>query len=178
MPTPERRPATDAEARALASGVRMRILRLCLDRALTNKEIATRLDADPATILHHVRTLVATGFLVAEEPRRGNRGAREVPYRATGKSWNLDTSAHPVTGSGQALLDAFLDEIRHVDVDMADQHLGFSRLGLRLNQEELVELTERLDDVLREFAARPANMADDARPISVFLAVHPDVTRP
>ena len=62
-----RRPATEAEARALASAIRLRIMRLCLDRPLTNKEIAERLGANPATTLHHVRTLVATGFLAAQK---------------------------------------------------------------------------------------------------------------
>src|SRR5438309_1430220 len=91
----ERRRATDAEARALASAVRLRILRLCLDRSLTNKELAAGLDRNPATVLHHVRTLVDTGFLVPEAPRRGARGAREVPYRATGKSWLMDGAGGP-----------------------------------------------------------------------------------
>ena len=61
----ERRAATDAEARALASGLRLRILRLTLDEALTNKEIADALDRNPASVLHHVRTLVDNGFLRA-----------------------------------------------------------------------------------------------------------------
>src|SRR5215475_4607877 len=100
-----RRPATEAEARALASGIRMRILRLCLDRALTNKEIAALLEANPATTLHHVRTLVATGFLEAQPERRGTRGAREVPYLATGKSWVMDMSEIEVPGQGQATID-------------------------------------------------------------------------
>ena len=39
----ERRPATEQEARTLASPLRLRILRLCLDVSLTNKEIAERL---------------------------------------------------------------------------------------------------------------------------------------
>ena len=59
----DRRPATEAEAKALASPLRLRILRLCLDQALTNKQLAGRLGRDPGTVLHHVRTLVATGFL-------------------------------------------------------------------------------------------------------------------
>src|SRR4051795_783858 len=105
----ERRPATDAEARALASAVRLRILRLCLGEALTNKEIAARLGRNPATVLHHVRTLLDTGFLVAEPERRGTRGAREVPYRATGKSWLMDGAG----GAGprrDPALAAFLEE--------------------------------------------------------------------
>jgi DNA-binding transcriptional ArsR family regulator len=76
-----------ARARALSSPLRLRILRLCLHKARTNKEIAGILKVNPATALHHVRTLLATGFLRAEEPRTGNRGAREIPYRATGLSW-------------------------------------------------------------------------------------------
>jgi hypothetical protein len=81
----ERRPVTDAEARALASAVRLRIRRLCLHEALTNKEIAARLGRNPASVLHHVRTLVEAGFLAPGAERRGARGAREVPYRATGE---------------------------------------------------------------------------------------------
>ena len=74
-------------ARALASPLRLRILRLCLHEARTNRELAVELDINPGTLLHHVRSLVGTGFLVAEEPRTGARGAREIPYRATGRSW-------------------------------------------------------------------------------------------
>src|SRR5918998_1960858 len=96
--SPRRRPATRDEARALAHPLRLRILRLCLDEALTNRELADRLRAEPATVLYHVRTLVRTGFLASEAERRGRRGAREIPYRATGKSWTLsfepEGSAH------------------------------------------------------------------------------------
>ena len=42
-----RRPATAAEAKALAHPLRIRILRLCLDQALTNKQLAERLGKDP-----------------------------------------------------------------------------------------------------------------------------------
>ena len=75
---PQHRDATDAEARALASGLRLRILRMCLDEPLTNREIAAGLGRNPATVLHHVRTLVDTGILEPQEVRRGRRGARCV----------------------------------------------------------------------------------------------------
>lgn len=179
----ERRPATEAEARALASGLRLRILRLCLDRALTNKEIAELLGSKPATILHHVRTLVATGFLEAQQERRGTRGAREVPYLATRKSWVMDVSEHPVSGGNRAMLEAFLDEIRHVDIDSASLNVqdenptGFARLGLRLPLKDLEEMADRIGEILNEYAARPADM-EHGVPFSVFLAVYRDVTRP
>jgi DNA-binding transcriptional ArsR family regulator len=178
-----RRPATEAEARALASAIRLRIMRLCLDRPLTNKEIAERLGANPATTLHHVRTLVATGFLAAQKERRGTRGAREVPYLATGKSWTLSVGDHHVEGSGRAMLDAFLEEIAYVDIDAAqeandpDDPSGFSRLGLRLSAKDLMELGDRMSALLNEYALKPADMTDGI-PYSIFLAFYRDVTRP
>ena len=91
-----------AEARALASPLRLRILRICLHEPHTNKEIAQSLGMNPGSTLHHVRTLVRTGFLQAGEPRRGKRGAREVPYLATKRSWDT-----PVPGIGPILIQTF-----------------------------------------------------------------------
>jgi DNA-binding transcriptional ArsR family regulator len=166
-PAFEPREATDAEARALASGLRLRILRLTLDEALTNKEIAEELGRPPASVLHHVRTLVRTGYLRAEEPRRGARGAREVPYRATGKSWYVNSSM----GAG-SMLDAFLSEIQAVPEDQRD----LARLGLRLSEEDLEEFTQRLYGLLREMHDRPRDPA--GRPMSLFVALHPDTSAP
>ncbi|MCE0485395.1 helix-turn-helix domain-containing protein [Ornithinimicrobium sediminis] len=163
----EPREATDAEARALASGLRLRILRLTLDAALTNKEIADELGRPPASVLHHVRTLVRTGYLRAEEPRRGARGAREIPYRATGKSWYVSSSS-----GSSSMLDAFLSEIRSVPEDQREM----ARLGLRLSEEDLEELTQRLYALLRELHDRPRDPA--GRPMSLFVALHPDTSTP
>ena len=164
-----RRPATDAEARALASALRLRILRLTLDRALTNRELARLLDINPATMLHHVRRLQQTGFLVAEPVRRGPRGSREVPYRATGKSWHLSIGDGP-SGS-RALVDAFLQEIEGVDLDKTYQ----VRLGLRLTETEHASLTARLQELVEEYAKRP--LSSDGRAYALYLNLHPDVTR-
>jgi predicted ArsR family transcriptional regulator len=169
----KRRAATEAEAKALASAVRLRIIRLCLDQALTNKEIAGRLGANPATTLHHVRTLVATGFLVPEGERRGTRGAREVPYRSTHKSWTLDVHERGVGGGRQAVLDAFLDEIRLIDLET--DAARFARLGLRLSPGEWDELDSRLSELLDEYAARPPTPG--GRPYSIFLGLYEDVSR-
>ena len=145
----------------------MRILRLCLDESLTNREIAQRLDRNPATVLHHVRTLVDRGFLVAEPARRGARGAREVPYRSTGKSWRSPGGP----GMSQVLIDTFLEEVALVD----PQDVLTTRLGLRLDAAGLEELASRVHGVLQEFATRPAHPG--GTPYSVFWAVHEDVSR-
>lgn len=163
----ERRAASDDEARALSSSLRLRILRVCLGEARTNKEIAAALGRDPATTLHHVRRLVRAGFLEAQPERRGTRGAREVPYLSTGKSWQLDS---PVTS--KVLLEAFLEDVGSVSA--ADVRTG--RLGLRLSEPDLEEFTGRLVALLDEYAARPEDPS--GTPWSVFFAVHPDPTRP
>jgi DNA-binding transcriptional ArsR family regulator len=163
----EKRPATDAEARALASAVRLRILRLCYSEALTNKELAARLGRNPATVLHHVRTLVDTGFLVAQPPRRGTRGSREVPYRATGKSWLMDIDGR-LPGPRDAMLEAFLEEV----AEAGERRLESSRLGLRLPPDELAEFRRRLHGLLDEYARRPAD--PDAQRWSLYLGIHPE----
>lgn len=160
-----RRPATDAERKALASVVRLRILRLCLYEPLTNKELAERLDRNPASVLHHVRTLVAQGFLAAGEVRRGTRGSREVPYRATGKSWNLEVG--PLT-RGDTMLRTFFDEVTQV----AEDQVEISRLGLQLSPQHLQDMKIKLNDVLREYATYPHDPAGEQ--VSLFLAFHPE----
>jgi DNA-binding Lrp family transcriptional regulator len=158
----------DADARALASTVRIRILRLCLDEALSNREIAERLGRNPATVLHHVRTLVDRGFLVAEPARRGARGSREVPYRATGRSWRTPGGA----GQSQVLIDAFLQEVALVP---DPSQMMTVRLGLRLDAAAHDELRHRLDALFQEYASREPDPG--GRPYSIFLALHEDVTR-
>lgn len=164
--------ASDAEARALSSAVRLRILRVCLDQARTNKEIADRLGLNPASVLHHVRTLLATGFLVAEAERRGARGAREVPYRATGKSWRIRRREPQPTGQ-DAMLAAFLADYEQAGSVHGD--MPMTRLALRLTDDELQDLAVRLKGIFDEYADRTATPG--AHPYSLFLVIHPDPTR-
>jgi DNA-binding transcriptional ArsR family regulator len=157
----------DAEAvrraRALSSPLRMRILRFCLHEPRTNREIADEFDLNPGTSLHHVRTLLDTGFLAAEDERVGNRGAREVPYRATRRSWDAD-----VPGISSVLIRTFLDEIEGVEPD----DIAMARLGLKLDAEGERELWRQLSDVLLRFKDREPDPT--GRPISIMLAVHPE----
>jgi DNA-binding transcriptional ArsR family regulator len=161
----ERREATEEEARTLASPLRLRILRLCLDVSLTNKEIAAQLGKDPASVLYHVRRLVNTGFLAPEQERRGTRGAREVPYRATGKSWTLSIGETDRHGVG-SLVEAFLQDATRVGFDNVDG----TRMGLRLTPDEYEELSDRLNDLIEEFRTRGSTGA----PWSLFIGLHPD----
>jgi DNA-binding MarR family transcriptional regulator len=133
----------------------------------TNKEIAAILNRDPASILHHVRTLVRTGFLVPQPERRGARGAREVPYRASRKSWHISTPAQD-----RAMLDTFLEEVALVPADQVDS----ARLGLQLSEADMTEFRDRLRDLFDEFAQRPDDLTQPAW--SLFFALHPDPNSP
>jgi DNA-binding transcriptional ArsR family regulator len=163
-PPPERRPATRAEARALAHPLRLRILRLCLDTPLTNRQLADRLAEQPATVLYHVRTLVRSGFLVAEAERRGRRGAREIPYRSTRKSWGL--SFEPDLAGHMAVLDAARAEIVEAG---SESVLEFARLGVRLRPDRLEDLRHRLMALISEVSQ---DDEPDGEPIGILLAVH------
>jgi DNA-binding transcriptional ArsR family regulator len=160
----DRRPATPEEAKALANPLRLRILRLCLDEALTNRELAHRLGRDAGTTLHHVRLLVATGFLAPETERRGRRGAVERPYRATGKSFTLDVGDLP-QGS-LAIVDAFREEIAFVP---PGDIRTLARLGVRLTPDARDRLERVLADLVDEI-----HRADDpaGQPYGLLVGFH------
>jgi DNA-binding transcriptional ArsR family regulator len=164
----ERRTATVDEARALAHPLRLRILRLCLNEALTNKQLAGRLGEHPATVLHHVRTLERTGFIAPEAERAGPRGSTEKPYRATGKSWTLDFDD---AGFGRgamllAVVDAFRAEVREAPPDGVFESI---RMGLLLRPGDREELTARVNALLEEYIARQDPAGE---PIGLLFATH------
>ena len=159
------RPATPAEARALANPLRLRILRLCLDRSLTNEELAARLGRDAGSVLHHVRLLVATGFLAPDEERRGARGTVERPYRSTGKSWTLDVGDEE---SGMlAMVDAFRAELAEV---AGGPVVTLTRMAVRLQPEARDAFVARIQALVNDL-----HDADDpeGEAYGMLVGLHP-----
>ncbi|GEK78904.1 ArsR/SmtB family transcription factor [Agrococcus baldri] len=156
-----------ARGRALSSPLRLRVLRLCAFESRTNKELAELLGVNPGTMLHHVRTLVQTGFLAAEEERTGAGGAREVPYRATGLSWRT-----PLAGGSRVLVDTFLQQIEGLEPD----ELQTIWLGLKLSREHRDELGRRLSELAEEFKQREPD--PEGETYSLFVAFHSDRNPP
>lgn len=145
----DRKPATAAQAKALGSPVRLRILRLCLHDELTNKQLATRLDVDPSTLLYHARILVETGFLEHTDQRRGAGGSIEKPYRSTGLSWTLDLGTDQDDAT-QAMLDAFSAELTEAGVDSV---ASSARFVFHLDDAARSEMQERIGAILDEYEA-------------------------
>jgi DNA-binding transcriptional ArsR family regulator len=162
----EKREATPSEAKAMANPLRLRILRLCLEEALTNKQMAEAVGRDPGTTLHHVRQLVATGFLVAEDVRQGATGALEKPYRATGKTLALEvTDPDAKAGISLAMVDAFRDEV----AGRPESVIIMCRLAVRLAPADADELARRLDEFVPDFKDRDC---PDGQPLAFFVALH------
>jgi len=172
--TAPRRPATLQEARALAHPLRIRILRLCLDRARTNSELAAALDQRPATVLYHVRTLLRTGFLVTEPQRPGPRGTVEKPYRATGKSAHLDDA---MSREDAAVMRAIVEAVA-AEVDEAGPGalLDGVRMPLWLTPDQLADLLAQFRAILEKLPSADEYLATEAAPgtdpYALLLVVH------
>ncbi|WP_181012271.1 winged helix-turn-helix domain-containing protein [Streptomyces halstedii] len=163
----QRRDAAEVRASALASGVRLRIIRLTRTQAMTNKELAERLGRDPATTLHHVRKLVDAGLLEPQAARRGNRGAKEIPYRSNGLPWARGPQNEgPIA---EAMLAAFLSEAG--ELDMKD--VGQVRFVLDLTPERREEYERRLEQLFEEFDHDA--VAPETERTAVYIAVYPSV---
>lgn len=143
---------TAAEAKALGHPTRLRILFSCRDTGRTTKQLADELGVSPGTIHHHLRPLVEQGFLVADEPRRGTRGAREQPYRATGRSWEVAGTAQ----AADVLQTVAAEELRRAS---PDEVVALTRLGLRVRPEDLDALVGRLQELVDELAAAERSRA-------------------
>jgi DNA-binding transcriptional ArsR family regulator len=152
-----RRRATILQAKAASHPLRLRILRLCGQRPMTNKQLADRLDTQPGTTLYHVRLLVEAGLLEPAPVRTGASGALEKPYRATGQSWWL--SGYGDTDDGEAYddrddehsiatIEAFQAELREAGPGSVRT---YARFMLHLSEAEMRELDRRLLAVLDEY---------------------------
>jgi DNA-binding transcriptional ArsR family regulator len=152
-----RRRATVLQAKAASHPLRLRILRLCGQQPMTNKQLADRLGSQPGTTLYHVRLLVEAGLLEPAPIRTGASGALEKPYRSTGRSWWL--SGYGETDEGEsyddrtdegslATIEAFRAELREAGPGSVRT---FARFMLHLSEEEVRELDRRLLEILDEY---------------------------
>ena len=164
-----RTPATAAQAKALGSPIRLRILRLCLHDELTNQQLAKRLGCDPSTLHYHARILLDAGFLERAEPRHGASGALEKPYRSTGLSWTLDLGTEAIDAT-LAMFDAFRAELAEAGPESVESS---SRFVLHLDEAARKEFVQRIQDILDEYEADDAaRSARDHPRLSGLFVLH------
>ena len=140
---------------------------MCLHTPRTNKELAELLDINPGSMLHHVRTLVAAGYLAAQPPRRGARNSVEIPYLATSATWD---TAHRVPQVHSIMVELLRQETEELSQD----DVRFWRLGLRLRPPDVEELRTRLTALFEEYKERARGCEADGLPMSVMAFLHPD----
>jgi DNA-binding transcriptional ArsR family regulator len=141
----ERREATVREARARAHPLRLRILRLCWQDEMTNKQLADRLGRDPGTVLYHVRQLLDAGLLEQAPVRTGESGALEKPYRAKPRSWWSDDPPGTEADASFAPIEAFGHELREAGPDSVRT---FARFAIHLSAEDAIELDRRILEIV------------------------------
>jgi DNA-binding transcriptional ArsR family regulator len=142
------REATAREAKAVAHPLRLRILRLCWQQELTNRQLADRLGRDPGTVLYHVRQLLDAGLLEPAPVRTGDSGALEKPYRAKARSWWLDDPPNTAADAAFAPIDALQEELRAAGPSSVRT---FVRFALHLSPEDASELDRRILEIIEEY---------------------------
>ncbi|WGW13580.1 winged helix-turn-helix domain-containing protein [Saxibacter everestensis] len=152
------RDATAEEAKALAHPVRIRILQVLRGESKTNKEIAEVLGTTPGATLHHINLLADQGFIETQGVRAGRRGAREVPYSATGKTTILSFQENTPASMNvrSAILQSAVDS--YTAASETDR-FGEASITLHLTPERLAELRRKLQDLVTEYKDDPTTQA-------------------
>lgn len=170
----DRTPATAAQAKALGSPIRLRILRLCLHDELSNQQLSARLECDPSTLHYHARILLDAGFLERAEPRHGASGALEKPYRSTGLSWTLDIGTD-TSDAALAMIDAFRAELTEAGPESVESS---SRFVLHLDEAVRNEMVQRIHEILDEYEATDGERRIENQPCLGGLFVLHQLTHP
>lgn len=158
--------ATVEELKALGHPVRWRILRLCLNRSLTNKQLSVELDLAPATTLRHIRALVKTNFLAAEPVCTGENGALQRPYRATARTWGLTIMPDDAYLGQQVDLAVLGAHRAELIAAGKDSGRGAKRGVLRLRPESVDSLRRRMQELIAEYTDEP-----DGEPLSYLWSL-------
>ena len=136
----------------------------------TVSELGRALDTNPGTVLHHVRALLAGGFIEAGPARAGRRGSTEMPYKTTDKARTLSFRAQADEGQsvGAAIMRAAVDGY----YSAASEHrFGESVFTLHLSPERLDHFRARLHAVAVEF--RETNdVEENTEAITVMWALY------
>ena len=140
---------TPEQIKALGDRLRLTILDLVLERAMTVSELAQRLGRAKGTIAYHVDLLMEVGLLKVVRTRRV-RAVQERYYGRTGR-----TIAFPGTPGEMPFL---ADVLADVDLEAlsAEECAGeFTFRHARITPARVQEFAKRLDELALEFTTLP-----------------------
>lgn len=160
-----RRDASVLEAKALAHPLRVQLLTMLGTEEQSTSELARRLDVNPGTVLYHLRVLQEAEFVAATAERVGRRGARTVPYRATGRAKSVSFRNQPDAGAaiGSSIMQGALASYFGAEVQA---RFGESVATLRLTADRLEEFQLHMRNLVDEFRD------EEGEPVTMMIAFH------
>jgi len=140
---------TPTRLKALGDPLRMLILDLVLERAMSVTELAERVGRPRGSVAHHVDLLLEAGLLQVVRTRRV-RAMEERFYGRVARTINFPDHAH---GND---LPFFADARVMFDRDVPDDTPGFFTMrSVRMPSERAAEFCERLEALALEFSTTP-----------------------
>jgi DNA-binding transcriptional ArsR family regulator len=171
--------------RALAHPVRLAILDVLDAQETTNAtECARRVGESPQACSYHLRALAKWGIVRTVESADGREtrwqlSARNIRFGSGAKGspgYDAATAALQTTvlARDERIIGDFF--ARQSELPEEWRHATFSSALLHLTQEELVELTRRIEEITREYdRPREGDRPDGARQVDVVFRAIPKV---
>ncbi len=141
---------TPERMKALGDRLRMTVLDLVLERAMTVTELAERLKRPRGTVAYHVDILLAAGLLQVVRTRR----VRAVDERYYGRTARTITF-HQHTPGELAFFDDVLAEVDFERLEAKQPGAYATLRRARIPAERAEEFAARLDALSHEFIALP-----------------------
>jgi DNA-binding transcriptional ArsR family regulator len=149
--SPEIHADTAERLKALGDPLRLTILDLVLEGAMTVTELATRLDRPRGTVAYHVDLLVDAGLLQIVRTRKV-RAIEERFYGRTARTIVFPPAASP------SELPFIREAVAEADLELlatSKMGTGFSFRHARIPVERAQEFVDRLHALALEFSAAP-----------------------
>jgi len=142
---------TPARLKALSDPLRMLILDLVLERAMSVTELAERVGRPRGSVAHHVDLLVSTGLLQVARTRKV-RAMEERFYGRTARTINFPSGAYegdlPFFRDARSIID--LETVERDDIPS-----GFSMRSVRIPDDRANEFCARVMELALEFSQLP-----------------------
>lgn len=161
---------TAEQFKAISDPLRLRILSIIRHQPATAKQIATRLEASPGTIGHHLHVLEKAG-LAQVVARRVTRGIIAKYYTRTGRIIKYDVPTE-IAGIDYHLefLDNARDELSEALLDYKEDtevYCGFPHA--RISPERAEFYGQRLRELMNDFLQEPIDPEGQVYALSVAL---------
>ena len=165
---------TPARMKALGDPIRMTIVDLVLERAMSVTELAERLGRPRGSVAHHVTVLVDAGLLQVVRSRKV-RAVEERFYGRTARTIVFPGVPGELPFVAEAIAEADYARMAAAEGGRADEcGAGFTYRHARIPAERANEWAERLQALALEFVAEPRGGDTE---YGLYIGVFPTIRR-